>query len=48
MKHANGYKLDGGSDADLRKVGKYWVSVEIPKKDPAGIWLSVFTNQAYE
>lgn len=47
-KHDNGYKLDGGSNADLRKVGKYWVTVEIPRKDPAGIWLSVFTNQPYE
>jgi hypothetical protein len=47
-KHAHGYKLDGGSYADLRKVGKYWVAVEVPRKDPAGIWLSVFTNQPYD
>lgn len=47
-KHANGYNLDGGSSADLRKIGKYWVSIEVPKKDPAGIWLSVFTNQPYD
>lgn len=47
-KHEGGYTFDGGSKADLRKVGKWWVSVEIPQKDPAGIWLSVFSTQAYE
>ncbi|MBI2389256.1 MAG: hypothetical protein HYV09_06545 [Deltaproteobacteria bacterium] len=48
QRHDNAYKLDGGSNADVRKVGKYWVAVEIPRKDPAGIRLSVFTNQPFE
>ncbi len=47
-KHEGGYKVAGGAHADLRKVGKYWVAVEIPPKDPAGIWWSVFSTQAYE
>jgi len=47
-KHGGGYKLKGGSHADLRKVGKVWVTTEVPQKDPAGIWLSVFSAQAYD
>jgi hypothetical protein len=43
----SGYRIEGGSEADVRKVGKVWVAVEVPKKDPAGIWFSVFSTKAY-
>lgn len=38
----NGYTLNGGSKADLRRVGDTWVSVEVPQKNPAGMWITVF------
>lgn len=40
--HKNGFTLNGGSKADLRKVGDTWVSIEVPQKNPAGIWVTVF------
>lgn len=46
-KHDNGYRVVGGSNADLRRIGKAWVSIEVPKNDPAGIWLSVFADLPY-
>jgi hypothetical protein len=43
----NGYKLEGGSNADVRKVGAAWVAVEVPARNPAGIWFNVFTEKSY-
>lgn len=40
--HKNGFTLNGGSKADLRKVGDTWVSIEVPQKNPAGMWITVF------
>jgi hypothetical protein len=37
-----GWSVQGGSNADLRRVGDVWVAVEVPRNNPAGIWLSVF------
>jgi hypothetical protein len=40
--HKNGFTLNGGSKADLRRIGGVWVSIEVPQKNPAGIWITVF------
>ncbi len=42
VQHKNGFTLNGGSKADLRRVGGVWVSIEVPQKNPAGIWITVF------
>jgi hypothetical protein len=47
MPHRNGYSVKGGSNAELRRVGDYWVAVEVPRKNPAGIWFSVFHDAPY-
>lgn len=40
--HARGFRLDGGSKADLRFVGNAWVAVEVPARDAKGLWISVY------
>ena len=47
VRHPSGYVLQGGSSADVRKVGATWVSVEVPRNNPAGVWFSVFSEAAY-
>lgn len=42
-----GWQLQGGSYADLRRVGDRWVAVEVPRKDPQGLYLSMFTEREY-
>lgn len=45
---ANGWQLQGGSFADVRRVGAQWVAVEVPRQDPAGLYLSVFVDTPYD
>lgn len=40
--HSRGFRLDGGSKADVRFVGSAWVVVEVPARDPKGAWMSVY------
>jgi len=42
-KSSTEWTWQGESAARLRKVGKFWVSVEVPAKNN-GIWASVFTD----
>jgi hypothetical protein len=39
-----GWQLQGGSFADVRRVGNVWVSVEVPRNAPAGLYFSVFVD----
>lgn len=45
VQHKNGFTVNGGSKADLRKVGDTWVSIEVPQKNPAGMWITVFASK---
>ena len=39
-----GWQIQGGSYADLRRVGDTWVAVEVPRNAPAGLYFSVFVD----
>jgi len=41
---ASGWQLQGGSYADLRRVGDTWVAVEVPRTNPEGLYFSVFVD----
>ena len=41
---ANGWQIQGGSYADIRRVGDRWVAVEVPRNAPEGLYLSVFVD----
>ncbi|MBW2458741.1 MAG: hypothetical protein JRI68_29855 [Deltaproteobacteria bacterium] len=45
--HDHGYAVKGGTNAELRRVGDYWVTAEVPRKNPAGIYFSVFHDTTY-
>lgn len=44
---ANGWQLQGGSFADLRRVGDQWIAVEVPRVNPLGLYLTVFVDAEY-
>lgn len=44
----NGWQYQGGSFADIRRVGEHWVAIEVPQNDPAGIYVSVFADNAVQ
>jgi hypothetical protein len=39
-----GWQLQGGSFADIRRVGNTWVAIEVPRRNPAGLYFSVFVD----
>lgn len=39
-----GWQLQGGSFADIRRVGNTWVAVEVPRRNPAGLYFSIFLD----
>ncbi len=41
---AQGWQLGGGSFADIRRVGSVWVAIEVPRNNPAGLYLSIFVD----
>ena len=41
---AQGWQLAGGSFADIRRVGSVWVAIEVPRNNPAGLYLSIFVD----
>ena len=41
---AQGWQLGGGSMADIRRVGPVWVAIEVPRNNPAGLYLSIFID----
>ncbi len=44
-KTAGGWQYQGGSFAELRRLGDQWVAIEVPQKaQPGGIYVSVFTT----
>jgi hypothetical protein len=40
--HSLGWSMEGRSKGDFRKVGDLWVVVEVPQKNPAGVWLNLY------
>jgi len=44
----SGWQVQGGSFADLRRVGEQWIAVEVPRQNPQGLYFSVFVDAAYE
>ena len=47
-KSDTGFKIVGGSNADVRRVKSHWIAVEVPRKNPLGIYVSIFTDRPYE
>lgn len=43
-----GWQYQGGSFADLRRVGDHWVAIETPANEPAGIYVTVFADNPVE
>lgn len=44
VRTAQGWQLAGGSIADIRRVGSVWVAIEVPRNNPAGLYLSLFVD----
>ncbi len=42
-----GFRIEGGSNADVRRVGTTWLAVDVPAKDPKGLYISIFTDAGY-
>jgi hypothetical protein len=42
----NGWQIQGGSFADLRRVGNNWIAIEIPRSSARGIYVSIFVDNA--
>ena len=43
----NGWQLQGGSFADIRRVGQTWVAVEVPRQNPLGLYFTVFVDAEF-
>ncbi len=39
------WRFTGQSDARLRKLGAFWVVVELPHDGPEGIFVSIYTDK---
>lgn len=45
IREATGWRLEGRARAELRKVGDYWVALELPTEGPPGLFVSIFTDK---
>ncbi len=45
IREASGWRLEGRARAEVRKVGDYWVALELPTEGPPGLFVSIFTDR---